>query len=131
MRMLPSVGGNRQVDIEIVCVLPAPLGPNKPKTSPSSTEKLSPLTASKLPYFFTKLSTSRIAGIGLLLCSSINSRYAEVCLTAENAESAEWIFCVRLSVLCALCGKILFDCVRRVINSVRLSQRAGAYRTTA
>src|SRR3990172_854097 len=67
MRAVPDVGSITPVSIEIVWVLPAPLGPSRPKTSPSSTEKLMPLTASKSPYFFTRLSTSRMAGIELLL----------------------------------------------------------------
>ena len=46
---------------------PAPFGPSSPNTSPSSTAKSIPLTASKSPYFFFSPSTSRIAGTGLLL----------------------------------------------------------------
>src|SRR3989304_5869806 len=64
MRAVPDVGSITPVSIEIVWVLPAPLGPSRPKTSPSSTEKLMPLTASKSPYFLTSTPSSRIAGMG-------------------------------------------------------------------
>src|SRR5512137_1631349 len=67
MRAVPDVGSITLVSIEMVCVLPAPLGPSKPKTSPSSTVKLSPFTASKSPYFFTRLSTSRMGVMRRLL----------------------------------------------------------------
>ena len=53
MRAVPEVGGMMPVSMEIDWVLPAPLGPRRPNTSPSSTAKLIPLTASKSPYFLT------------------------------------------------------------------------------
>jgi hypothetical protein len=37
------------VNILITVVFPAPLGPNKPKTSPDSTERVSPSTAVSAP----------------------------------------------------------------------------------
>ena len=43
-----DVGAMSPVSILIVVVLPAPFGPRNPKTSPSSTSKLTPLTASHL-----------------------------------------------------------------------------------
>src|SRR5512136_2544337 len=70
MRAVPDVGGKMPVSMEMVVVLPAPLGPSRPKTSPSWTEKLMPLTASWPPYFLTRFSTSRIAGMSLLLYPS-------------------------------------------------------------
>ena len=42
----PPVGRTRVVIVPIVVVLPAPLGPRSPKTSPSCTWKLTPATAS-------------------------------------------------------------------------------------
>ena len=63
MRAVPEVGVTTPVSMEMVWVLPAPFGPSRPNTSPSSTLKLIPLTASKSPYFLTRFSTSRIAGI--------------------------------------------------------------------
>jgi hypothetical protein len=57
------VGGMTPVIIEMLWVFPAPLGPSNPKISPSSTEKLMPLTAVKSPYFLTSSWTSRIGGI--------------------------------------------------------------------
>ena len=41
----PEVGGMRPISIRIVVVLPAPFGPRKPKISPRSTVKDTPLTA--------------------------------------------------------------------------------------
>src|SRR5690242_2544657 len=42
----------------IVVVLPAPLGPRKPKTSPDATSKSIPLTASRSPYRFDRPATT-------------------------------------------------------------------------
>jgi hypothetical protein len=41
-----DVGRSRVVRILIVVVLPAPFGPSSPKSSPGSTEKLTPRSAS-------------------------------------------------------------------------------------
>src|SRR5919206_3569445 len=43
--------------ISTVVVLPAPLGPSSPKTSPSSISKLIPRSASSLPYRLRRSST--------------------------------------------------------------------------
>ncbi len=48
-RPVPEVGASRPVSILIVVVLPAPLGPRKPKISPSGTWKLTWSTAVKSP----------------------------------------------------------------------------------
>src|SRR5579871_1764051 len=48
-RASPEVGGSRVHSIRTSVVLPAPLGPSSPKTSPRATSKLTPLTAVKLP----------------------------------------------------------------------------------
>src|ERR1700742_3107382 len=45
----PALGLVSVQSMLIVVVLPAPLGPRKPKTSPVPTSKLTPLTASKSP----------------------------------------------------------------------------------
>jgi hypothetical protein len=42
----------------MVVVLPAPLGPRKPKTSPLATSKLTPRTASTAPKVFLRSFTS-------------------------------------------------------------------------
>jgi hypothetical protein len=42
---VPDVGSRVVVRIEIVVVLPAPLGPSRAKNSPSFTSKLIPSTA--------------------------------------------------------------------------------------
>ena len=53
----PSVGGKYPVSIRIVVDFPAPFGPKKPTTSPFSTEKVIPRTASPPAYLFIKFST--------------------------------------------------------------------------
>ncbi len=40
--------------MRIVVVLPAPLGPMKPKTSPLSSFKFNDFTANSSPYFFVR-----------------------------------------------------------------------------
>ena len=55
---VPAVGGSSVASIRISVDLPAPLGPSRPKISPSSTAKLMPLTAVKSPNFLTMFWTS-------------------------------------------------------------------------
>src|SRR6185437_4823544 len=57
----PEVGLVSVQSMLIVVVLPAPLGPRKPKTSPLPTSKSTPLTASKSPKDLRRLLTE-IAG---------------------------------------------------------------------
>jgi hypothetical protein len=45
-RALPPVGRTSVQSMLMVVVLPAPLGPRKPNTSPPATSKLTPRTAS-------------------------------------------------------------------------------------
>ena len=45
----PLVMGTRVVIMRMSVLLPAPLGPSRPKISPSLTAKLTPLTASNVP----------------------------------------------------------------------------------
>src|SRR5688572_17583828 len=64
--------------ISRVVVLPAPLGPRRPKISPSDTENEIPSTAVRSPYFFTRLRTSMMFPIllpsGLSLHRARDSR---------------------------------------------------------
>src|SRR5579862_5274983 len=53
MRKIPAVGCNIVVSILIVVVLPAPLGPKKPKIFPAGTVNETWSTAQKSPNFFT------------------------------------------------------------------------------
>ena len=55
---LPPVGRASVQSMLIVVVLPAPLGPRKPKTSPRATSKLTPRTASISPKDFCRPETS-------------------------------------------------------------------------
>src|SRR4051812_32638308 len=57
-RARPPVGRASVQSMWIVVVLPAPLGPRKPNTSPRATSKLTPRTASTSPKDFTSCSTS-------------------------------------------------------------------------
>src|SRR6266850_3563844 len=54
----PLVGLSRPAMMRMVVVLPAPFGPRKPWISPGSTERLTPSTAVKEPYFLTSASTA-------------------------------------------------------------------------
>src|SRR5487761_220639 len=53
MRAVPDVGVSSPHSLRNVVVLPAPLAPRKPKISPRSTAKLTPLTALTTPYRLT------------------------------------------------------------------------------
>src|ERR1700687_2248984 len=55
---VPEVGGVSVVIIRINVVLPAPLGPSKPKISPVGTVKLTSFTATKSPNCFLSLLTT-------------------------------------------------------------------------
>ncbi len=52
---LPAVGVISPSIMRMVVVLPAPLGPRKPKISPRRTSTLRLSTASRSPYFFARL----------------------------------------------------------------------------
>jgi hypothetical protein len=58
MVAVPEVGLDTPVKIRMVVVLPAPLGPKKPKVSPSPTEKLISLTAVRELNFLMRWDTS-------------------------------------------------------------------------
>src|SRR4051812_39166861 len=61
----PLVGLASVHSMLIVVVLPAPLGPRKPKTSPGATSKLTPRTAATSSKFLRKCSTSITGGRNL------------------------------------------------------------------
>ncbi len=52
---VPEVGGKKQVNIRMVVVLPAPLGPRKPSISPAGISKERESTASLSPKRFVRL----------------------------------------------------------------------------
>jgi hypothetical protein len=58
---VPAVGGMKQERTRIVVVLPAPLGPRKPTTSPCSTVKVRLSMAALLPYSLVRAWTSIMA----------------------------------------------------------------------
>src|SRR5574341_658506 len=51
MRIEPAVGRRIPAIILSVVVLPAPLGPRKPNSSPAGTSRSMPFTAARSPYF--------------------------------------------------------------------------------
>src|SRR2546430_176508 len=64
---LPAVGLIKPTSMRMVVVLPAPLGPRKPKTSPGLSEKETPSTIVRLPMTFVKLLATRTGGMRRLL----------------------------------------------------------------
>src|ERR1035438_5741500 len=67
-RASPDVGGNSVVSILIVVVLPAPLEPSKPKTSPALTERVRASTAVNEPNRRVRALISRT--MSLTLCGN-------------------------------------------------------------
>jgi len=65
----PLVGSVRPRSIRIVVVLPDPLGPRMPKTSPSWTRRFRSTTAGVSPYCFDRFSVRMIVFIGPLATS--------------------------------------------------------------
>src|SRR5215471_9462869 len=65
MVMRPAVGLSSPAIMRMVVVLPAPLGPRNPWISPGATERLTPSTAVKAPYFLTSDSTAIMGSGGL------------------------------------------------------------------
>src|SRR5713226_6160615 len=62
MVAVPESAGARVARIRMVVVLPAPLGPTKPKISPLGTAKVTPSRASWRPYRLRKPSMAIIRG---------------------------------------------------------------------
>src|SRR5256885_8135011 len=60
---LPAVGLIRPTSMRMVVVLPAPLGPRKPKTSPGLSEKETASTIVRLPMTFVRLLATRTGGM--------------------------------------------------------------------
>src|SRR5690606_12211074 len=77
---VPDVGAMKQVRIFIVVVLPAPLGPRKPSTSPRLTSKEAVRSAVKEPYDFD---SSLASIITLLMGGSLSF----VCLWSMGRRS--------------------------------------------
>src|SRR5664279_2248697 len=76
-RASPEEGGNSVVSILIVVVLPAPLEPSKPKTSPALTERVIESTATNAPKRRVSILISRIiALIGLSIDEELPSLFA-------------------------------------------------------
>src|SRR6266849_5793911 len=68
MSAVPEVGRRRPHSIRSVVVLPAPLAPRKPNTSPRIAWKLTPSTAASAPYRLTswRASTAGADAFGAL-----------------------------------------------------------------
>ena len=64
----PAVGRKSVARMRIVVVFPAPFGPTKPKTAPSSTVRASSSTAVNLPYC---LVSPRVSMIVIMLLSPL------------------------------------------------------------
>src|SRR2546430_12812228 len=60
---LPAVGLIRPTSMRMVVVLPAPLGPRKPKTSPGLSAKKTASTIVRLPMTFVRLLATRTGGM--------------------------------------------------------------------
>src|SRR5947209_6304807 len=76
---IPDVGLTSVQSMLIVVVLPAPLGPRKPNTSPVATSKLTPRTASRSPKDFFRPSTWMAGAplpswfVAVLTCSNVTA----------------------------------------------------------
>ena len=84
MLAVPLVGRSSVQSMPMVVVLPAPLGPRKPKTSPAATRKLTPATAWRAPKRRPSSSTSIIRPLRIthLVCSPqvISVWYTVMCI---------------------------------------------------
>src|SRR5580765_2619487 len=72
--IVPLVGVSSVVNILIVVVLPAPLGPRNAKISPRPTSSEMSLTADTSPYFFTRLAMRIIRGAKYYTSSALQIR---------------------------------------------------------
>jgi hypothetical protein len=82
----PDVGERSVVSILITVVLPAPFGPNNPKTSPAFTEIVNPSTAVISPYFRVKASVVKMLIRQHLLTLVENFRFVPDGTTHEAPE---------------------------------------------
>src|SRR5438874_10741787 len=97
----PLVSGKSVVKILMIVLLPAPLGPSKPKTSPWFTEKLTMSTAVWSPKLLTRSATSIIGEdcvIALLLLSSNSCHYGGKRLTRSLQKALKQMLQHRLLI---------------------------------
>src|SRR5437660_3605712 len=80
----PLVGRARPTRILIVVVLPAPLGPTKPRISPRATDSVKRSSAATRPYFFVNSLVSTTACPGPMPCSPDPQRLRIALLVAPN-----------------------------------------------
>src|SRR6201992_912859 len=92
----PSLGLVSVQSMLIVVVLPAPLGPRKPKTSPVPTSKFTPLTASKSPKRLRR-SVTEMAAIRCTDGGLYSVRTMGVTPTEQSAQKA----CKRAEIVAA------------------------------
>src|ERR1043166_7388151 len=115
---LPPSGGRMVATTLMVVLLPAPLGPSRPKTSPASMRKVTPSTAIRGPYDFCRLTTSRtgtVLGLYDLVATRSN---AGGCIACVNDQSG--VFDDHRIVVSGVVGG---DDDRVVTPQVRRSQR--------
>src|SRR5918911_1571 len=70
-RAQPLVGRASPTRILIVVVLPAPLGPTKPRICPRSTAIVNRSSATNVPYVFVKSLVSTRVSAAFMLCASL------------------------------------------------------------
>src|SRR5258706_10795763 len=85
--IFPSSGAVMPTIMRMVVVLPAPLGPRKPKTRPARTSKLRSSTAVKSPKRFVTFSTRNVAS--LLLIFAMKDYHTPKILSHESHEYHE------------------------------------------
>src|SRR6185436_18432793 len=91
-RAVPPVGSDSPNSIRMVVVLPAPLGPSKPKTSPCWTVRSSASTAVKSPYCLVRprvwmatVSPDRLGAV----CSATAASGSATAILSEDQEQAD------------------------------------------
>src|SRR5436190_15434271 len=108
----PPVGGKSVVRILMIVLLPAPLGPSNPKTSPRLTEKLTRSTAIFSPKRFTRSTTSIIAGdcsITLFLPSSELDHHSGEWLPGALQEALKQLLQHLLLILLKSCEPLYYN----------------------
>src|SRR5579862_2029058 len=82
--IVPEVGGASPMSMRIVVVLPAPLGPRKPKKQPRGTSRFSPSTAALEPYTLRRFRTRMAGEFSIpVLASEDESGPADICSAIE------------------------------------------------
>src|ERR1022692_2868070 len=95
----PEEGGNRVVSILMVVVLPAPLEPSKPKTSPALTEKVSASTAVNAPKRRVSVLTSKTMSlIRKLDRSAVSLKRLDQRLTLHSQGGGVWRYGRNLAI---------------------------------